>query len=99
MASEERPEVATKAPTLMTSAQILRDVAAELEEAQSQHAGMNSAHEAYAVILEELEEFWAEVKKPRRARRPAAMYIELVQVAAMAVRAILDLQPEVGDVR
>lgn len=60
-----------------------------------------SAHEAYAVILEELEEFWWEVRKRDQWRSPAGMRRELIQVAAMAVRAIEDLGlkegPETGD--
>ena len=46
----------------------------------------NSAHEGYAVILEKLDELWNEVKANHR---PEAVK-EAVQVAAMAVRFILD---------
>jgi hypothetical protein len=52
---------------------------------------MNNQHEAYAVILEELEEFWDECKKKPQNRTPVAMRYELIQVAAMAVRTIIDL--------
>lgn len=64
----------------------------ELRKAQSKHDPMHSHHEAYAVIAEELEEYWEEVKK----RQPdhGAMGKELLQVATMAVRAILDLEAE-----
>jgi hypothetical protein len=53
--------------------------------------GMHSAHEAYAVILEELEEFWEEVRLKREERNPLHMRDELVQVAAMALRAAVEL--------
>ena len=64
----------------------------ELKMARSGHAPMHSAHEAYAVILEELEEFKAEVFKKREARSKGRMLAELVQVAAMAWRAAEDLE-------
>lgn len=38
-------------------------IGAELRRAQNLHREMASAHEGYAVILEELEELWLEVKK------------------------------------
>jgi hypothetical protein len=63
----------------------------ELRRARSSNATLNSAHEAYAVILEELQEFWGEVMKKRSLRSPANMLAELIQVAAMAQRAAEDL--------
>lgn len=50
---------------------------------------MRSAHEAYAVILEELDEFWEEVRQKRGNK--VGMQNELIQVAAMAFRALSDL--------
>lgn len=67
----------------------LDDVDAELTRAQEKFLPMHSAHEAYGVLLEELDEFWDEVKMKVQDR--AAMRRELIQVAAMAVRAIEDL--------
>lgn len=65
-------------------------VAAELTRARAAHpAPHSSAHEGYAVILEELDEFWAEVKK--RKPDPALMLAELVQVAAMCQRCAEDV--------
>lgn len=71
---------------------VARKVVDELNGAMDKHAPMNSAHEAYAVILEEVEEFWAEVMKRREERDPIAMAMELRQIAAMAMRAIIDLE-------
>jgi hypothetical protein len=62
-------------------------VVAELEKARRKHSPMHSAHEGYAVILEELDEVWAEVK---RDNLPAARK-EMIQVAAMALRFLVDL--------
>lgn len=51
----------------------------------------NSAHEAYAVILEELDELWEEVKKKHRDRDYSNMYMEACQVSAMALRFMVDI--------
>ena len=66
-------------------------VRSELISARTQHGNQNSAHEAYAVILEEVEEFWAQCKLKREARSKTMMLSELVQIAAMAQRAAEDL--------
>ena len=63
----------------------------EIKRARKKHAPLNSAHEGYAVILEELDEFWEEVRKKREARNKQAMYNELVQIAAMAQRTAEDV--------
>ena len=70
------------------------EVADEVRRATELHGSMQSAHEEYAVILEELDEFWDEVKKKRENRDRCAMRKELIQVAAMAIRAICDLKME-----
>lgn len=77
---------------LRPAGDVLAAVASELEYARSKHAPLNSAHEAYAVILEELDEFKAEVWKKTRDRNREAMRAELIQLAAMAIRAIEDLE-------
>lgn len=72
-------------------ADFLTRVSRELERArQVNPKDMNSFHEGYAVLLEEVEEFWDEVKKKRQKRDPAKMLEELVQVAAMTMRIVLD---------
>lgn len=50
---------------------------------------MNTPHEGYAVILEELDELWVEIKKKKPDTQE--MRKEAIQVAAMAVRFIEDL--------
>lgn len=42
------------------------------------------------MILEELDEFWAEVKRKQTDHDHQAMYDELVQIAAMAARTAID---------
>lgn len=48
----------------------------------------SSAHEGYAVILEELDELWDEVKHDGR---PEAMREEAKQVASSAIRFMVEL--------
>ncbi len=46
----------------------------------------NSAHEAYAVLLEEMDELKAHVWMNQKKRNLEAMKEEAIQVAAMAIR-------------
>ena len=71
--------------------QFLGEVFDEYLSATQQHGGFNSAHEAYGVILEEVDEFWEEVKKKRKLRNTDNMRRELVQIAAMSLKAALVL--------
>ena len=73
------------------TASILMDVEREVTRAMGLHPSQHSAHESYAVILEEVDEFWEEVRKRNCQRDKQAMRTELIQIAAMAVRAIHDL--------
>ena len=67
----------------------LLDLQVELHKARTKHAPMHSAHEGYAVILEELDELWEEVRK--REPDKAKLRAEALQVAAMGMRFILDI--------
>lgn len=80
----------------MTAA-LFRDlVDAELDRIRVLFQRYNSAHEAYGLLLEEVEEFKDEVFKKREERSPEQMLAELVQVGAVAHRAAesLDLCPD-----
>jgi hypothetical protein len=72
---------------------ITQEVADEVVRANAMFDPMNSPHEALGVIEEEWEEYKTEVWKynPRKNRdtRPRQRE-ELIQLAAMAVRAVLD---------
>jgi hypothetical protein len=52
---------------------------------------MHSAHEGLAVLLEEVDELKAEVWKKPAQRDVAAMRKEAIQIAAMALRFVLDV--------
>lgn len=70
---------------------IMDDIADEVSFAVAKFKPFNSAHEAYAVLLEEVDELWDEVKAKQEARAVQDMRKEAVQVAAMAIRFILDV--------
>ncbi len=73
---------------------IFIDMCEELDKATEQYGEMHSAHEAYAIILEELDEFKAEVWKKSKDQDRKNMRKELIQVGAMCARAIIDLDLE-----
>jgi NTP pyrophosphatase (non-canonical NTP hydrolase) len=56
----------------------------------SKHGGMKSPHEGWAVIMEECDELWDEVKKKHGGRDETAAK-EAMQIAAMACRYLLDV--------
>jgi NTP pyrophosphatase (non-canonical NTP hydrolase) len=64
---------------------ILAEIKDELERVAVWPA-MNSAHEGYAVLAEEVDELWDHVKTNQKKRDLEAMRKEAVQVAAMAIR-------------
>ena len=65
----------------------------ELRSAQANNPPFNSAHEGLAVIQEEYEELKAEVFLNPRERSVPRMYQEAIQVAAMAIRFMVDVCP------
>lgn len=69
----------------------LIEVERELLEAMKRFPPMASPHEGWAVVFEELDELWDEVKVKQSQHNRAAMRKEAMQVAAMAVRFMVDL--------
>lgn len=64
----------------------------ELRNARVEHPQpFNSAHEGYAVLLEEVEELWLEVMKKKADRDLGKMRNECIQIAAMAIKFLEDL--------
>jgi hypothetical protein len=70
---------------------ILTEIGAEVIQAESKWPPMNSAHEAYAVLLEEVDELKTHVWTNQKRRDIEAMRAEAIQVAAMAVRFVRDV--------
>jgi hypothetical protein len=71
--------------------EVLNKIAAEHTRAEKLFNPMVNPHEGYAVIKEELDELWDEVKKKPGMRCKASLKKEAIQVGAMALRFILDL--------
>jgi hypothetical protein len=70
---------------------ILAQIKREVMRAARKHPAMNSPHEGYAVILEELDELWEHVKSDTG--KSVAAGFEALQVAAMGVRYLNDVLP------
>ncbi len=75
---------------------ILSSIEEEVERAQKLHPPIHSLHEGYAVIAEELDEFWEQVRLKAERRDPEAVRNELIQTAAMCVRTLLNVRIEGG---
>lgn len=72
--------------------ELVAKIVLELFAAQRAFPPFHSAHEGYALILEELDELWHFVKlKQSTPGRTELMREEAIQVAAMALRFLFDL--------
>lgn len=71
-------------------------IEAELLRAERHGRQFASLHEAYAVILEELDEVWIICKQKRKDRNAEELRKELIQVAAMAVKALKSMENFTG---
>jgi hypothetical protein len=72
------------------------ELAAEIARAEIHGKIFASAHEAQGVLDEELEEFWDWVMMKRKDRVASEMHKELIQLAAMAIKAIRSMENFVG---
>ena len=72
---------------------ILHEIEEELYRALRKFPPFASPHEGWAIIKEEEEELWDEIKRQHDVRSGNKMRREAIQVAAMAVRFVLDLYP------
>jgi hypothetical protein len=70
---------------------IIQEVLVEYERASSNFAPFNSAHEGFAVMDEEVDELWTHVKTNQKKRDIPAMRQEAIQVAAMAIKFVIDV--------
>ncbi len=71
---------------------VYEEIYAEVKRARDKHPkAFNSSHEGWAVLYEEVDELWEEVRNQTEERSYAKMRMEAVQIAAMAVRFIEDV--------
>jgi len=63
----------------------------ELKFATDTFPPFRSPHEGYAIIKEELDELWEEIRKQYDVRTNEKMRKEARQIAAMALRFMIDL--------
>jgi hypothetical protein len=71
---------------------VLAMVSNELMLAQEHFPPFHSTHEGYAVLLEEMDELWDEIKRCQPFDWNSQLHNEAIQIAAMAIRFILDCQ-------
>ena len=71
---------------------ILSIVENEVLNACANFPPFHSAHEGYAIILEEVDELWAEIKNNKAPNSLTRQLKEAKQVAAMAIRFMLDIK-------
>lgn len=75
----------------MNASEALDNIAAEYIRASTTFPKFNNAHEGYAVLLEEVDELWEAVKmNQKEPRRVIRITDEAMQVAAMAMRILVD---------
>lgn len=66
-------------------------VVSETTRAMTKYPSMASWHEGYAILKEEVDELWDEIKKRPGLRNTDKLREEATQVAAMALRLLVDL--------
>ena len=69
----------------------LNNIYVEYRKAISQFPPFHSAHEGYAVLLEEVDELWDEIKGNKKPGAYERMRKEAIQVGAMALRFLVTL--------
>lgn len=70
---------------------ILSEIALEFTHATQKFGAFHNDHEGYAVLLEEIDELWENVKLNQKTPyRIKMIREEAIQVAAMAIRIIYD---------
>jgi NTP pyrophosphatase (non-canonical NTP hydrolase) len=81
--------------TNLTIADVLAEIGSSYAKARGKHAPMRGPHEGYAVLLEEVDELWDEVKAWQPDDQNAEkMRKEALHVAAMALAFLLEAVPK-----
>jgi len=74
----------------------IAEIEAEVANATDHYPPFNSAHEGFSILKEEVDELWDEVRVKQGKRDVAKMRHEAMQVAAMAIRFMMDIAREEG---
>ena len=69
---------------------IIPQIKDEINKAQLLYTSFHSMHEGFAVLKEEVDELWDCVKMKQNDRKSEVIEKECIQIAAMAIRIILD---------
>jgi len=75
----------------MKAKEFLKAIELEFERANSLYPKFHSNHEGYAVLKEEVDEFWDEIKKSKDVVLNDRMKKELIQIGAMVLRCLDNL--------
>jgi hypothetical protein len=70
---------------------VATEAAHEAYAAAQKFEPFNSAHEGYAILLEEVDELWEVVRQKQSERDLAKLRKEAIQVAALALRFVTDV--------
>ncbi len=70
--------------------QVVEELFNEMKRGVMRYKSYKSLHEAYAVIKEELDELWEEIKKKPNQQSDEAILRESLHVAATALRLVLE---------
>lgn len=80
-----------RCPDATKKLRAINDVMGELTRATTLHAPFINAHEGWAVIAEEFDELWDEIKVNPKHRDKVKMRTEAVQLTAMVLRFLVDV--------
>lgn len=78
------------------SKNLAEEIDGEIGRAKKHGSEFSSLHEAYAVILEELDEIWDVTRLKRKNRNAEDLKKEFVQLAAMAIKGYYSMHNFVG---
>jgi hypothetical protein len=70
----------------MENTKALQAIKYEFDRANTLYPNFHSNHEAYAVIKEELDEVWDEIRKSKDIKGNETIKKELIQVGAMVLK-------------
>lgn len=75
----------------MDRQEFINELLNRLNFAESKYDPINTLHQGYAIILEEVDELWDYVRLKHTVRPVDKVLNELVDIAAMAMRTAVDL--------